>query len=74
MRQITNAPKFTRREMEIAAMLARGYKARVIAYDLFLHIKTVKNHLTSIYKKLGVSSRLDAVLTLMRNRRFLEDG
>ncbi|MCG7635443.1 LuxR C-terminal-related transcriptional regulator [Gordonia McavH-238-E] len=37
------------------------YKAAEIAADLFVSVNTVKTHQQAIYRKLGVSSRRDAV-------------
>ena len=37
------------------------YKAAEIAADLFVSVNTVKTHQQSIYRKLGVSTRRDAV-------------
>jgi len=45
------------REQEIAALAARGHSNLEIARDLSISYKTVEKHLSSIYQKLGVSSR-----------------
>ena len=52
----------TRREREILAQLAGGRTNRHIAEVLFISEKTVKTHLNSIFRKLKVSGRLQAVL------------
>lgn len=54
--------KLTGREKEILSMLAAGESNEKIAETLFISVKTVKTHLYRVYKKLGVSSRLQAVL------------
>jgi DNA-binding NarL/FixJ family response regulator len=41
----------------VAAMAAAGSSSRDIAAALFLSVRTVDNHLQSIYSKLGVTSR-----------------
>jgi ATP/maltotriose-dependent transcriptional regulator MalT len=41
--------------------LAQGHANKEIAQRLFVSIDTVKTHLRNIYKKLGVTSRLQAV-------------
>lgn len=51
----------TDRESEILQHLAHGERPADIADALFLAGKTVKNHLTSIYGKLGVSTAAQAV-------------
>jgi len=52
----------TTRESEVLVLLHRGMTNAGIAATLYLSEKTVKNHLYSIYKKLGVRSRSEAML------------
>jgi DNA-binding NarL/FixJ family response regulator len=56
----------TSREREIAALVARGAGNKQIAHRLAISIKTVKAHLTNIFKKLGLSTRLQLGLALGR--------
>ncbi len=49
------------REMEVLQMMARGLANKQIAQALSLSEHTVKFHLSSIYAKLGVASRTEAV-------------
>lgn len=61
---------FTVRETEVMLHLLRRMKNREIAQKLFISEKCVKFHLSSVYKKLGVSSRLEAfyeIAMLMAN-------
>jgi DNA-binding NarL/FixJ family response regulator len=51
----------TGREMEVLRLLARGWGNKRIAEELVISERTVKNHVTSIYAKLGVRSRAEAV-------------
>jgi DNA-binding NarL/FixJ family response regulator len=51
----------TGRELEILAAIASGQTNAQIAKDLFLSAKTVMHHSTSIYRKLGVRGRAEAV-------------
>jgi DNA-binding NarL/FixJ family response regulator len=51
----------TAREREVLNLLAHGLSNRDIAGELFLTQKTVKNHLSRIYEKLGVHSRSEAI-------------
>lgn len=51
----------TDREAEVLQRLASGERTAEIADALFLAEKTVKNHLTSVYAKLGVTSAAQAV-------------
>src|SRR6266550_1851533 len=48
----------TRRERELVALVAAGASNKEIAERLSIAERTVKAHLTSIFRKLGVSSRL----------------
>lgn len=54
--------QLSKREYEILYLLASGYKNKEIGDRLFISEKTVKNHITSIYKKLGVEGRVQAVI------------
>ena len=60
------APRLTMREMEVLQMLARGLSNRAIAEALSVSDRTVQTHLTNIFAKMGVTSRLEAVLTAIR--------
>ncbi|WP_197059839.1 LuxR C-terminal-related transcriptional regulator [Prescottella defluvii] len=57
----TSAEKLTRRELELLAELPTWRTAEEIAADLCVSINTVKTHLRGIYRKLGVTTRRDAV-------------
>lgn len=52
----------TSRESEILAALAKGYSNRRIASSLDVSVGTVKNHLTSVYEKLDVKKRAQAIV------------
>jgi DNA-binding NarL/FixJ family response regulator len=54
------APQLTRRQREMLRLLTQGYNNRRIAQAMDLSVKTVENHLTSLYRALGVESRLAA--------------
>ena len=49
----------TRREEEVAAMVAQGMSNRQIAQELFLSEHTVKRHISKILRKLGLASRAE---------------
>jgi len=56
----------TAREVEVLQLLARGLNNRAIADELYISDRTVQAHLTSIYSKMAVTSRLEAVMTAIR--------
>jgi DNA-binding NarL/FixJ family response regulator len=56
-------PQLTEREHEILALLTTGLGNAEIATELGVSPNTVKNHLYSIYRKLGVTSRGQAFAT-----------
>jgi DNA-binding NarL/FixJ family response regulator len=57
----TKAP-LSRREAEVAELVAEGLSNREISTQLRLSQHTIKNYLFNIYGKLGMSSRMDLVL------------
>lgn len=52
----------SKREYEILYLIARGYSNEEIGKKLFISEKTVKNHITNIYKKIEVEDRVQAVI------------
>jgi|SRR5579884_33277 len=54
--------QLTERELEVLALVAEGRTNREVARLLWLSDQTVKFHLANVYRKLGVSSRGEAVL------------
>lgn len=59
-------PDLTARELQILAAIASGRTNAQIATDLFLSAKTVMHHSTSIYRKLAVGGRAEAVALAYR--------
>ncbi|MED4061144.1 response regulator [Priestia megaterium] len=57
----------TSREMTILQAIARGSTSKEIAYDIGIAERTVKSKLTSIYNKLGVDSRTEAVVVAIQS-------
>lgn len=55
-------PLLTQREREILVLLAEGLSNQSIAEDLSLSEKTVSNYISSIYSKLEVSNRAQAII------------
>ena len=52
----------TKTEVKVLSYLGRGQANKEIAAELACSVKTVKNHLNSIFQKLGVSNRTEAVV------------
>jgi DNA-binding NarL/FixJ family response regulator len=57
----------TKREHEILALMGEGLKNATIAQRLFISEATVRNHLTSILDKLGVTDRFELVVYAFRH-------
>ena len=59
------AKPLTQREQEVLTQLLQGQSNRQIAYSLQISIRTVEFHLTNIYAKFNVSSRVELILHLV---------
>jgi DNA-binding NarL/FixJ family response regulator len=55
-------PSLTDREREILVLIAEGYTNNAIASRLYLSPKTVRNYVSNIFTKLGVSDRSQAIV------------
>ena len=55
------------REREVLALVARGLPNKLIARELEISEKTVKAHLTSVFRTIGVTDRTQAALWAERN-------
>jgi NarL family two-component system response regulator LiaR len=60
-RPATPGHDLTERELEVLALMVRGFSNRKIADHLTISASTVKNHVSNILAKLTVSSRSEAV-------------
>ena len=56
----------SRREEEVLQLIAEGASTTEVAERLFISVKTVKNHLASVYQKLDSRDRTQAVLRAVR--------
>lgn len=63
----------SQREKDVLRALAAGLDNHAIAERLFVSHDTVRSHIVRIYRKLGVDSRLQAVLFAVRHRFLTED-
>ncbi len=66
-KQKTNANNLTKREYEVLTLIAEGFNNREIANHLFISEKTVKNHVSNIFKKINVSDRTQAAIYAYKN-------
>ena len=57
---------FTEREVEVLELLFKGLNNREISDKLFISNHTTKVHVASIYKKLNVANRVQAVIKVMQ--------
>ena len=62
------APLLTPREVEILAMIGEGASNKAVARRLGISAHTVKFHLEAVFRKLGVSTRAEAVARGLRQR------
>ncbi|MCD6553222.1 MAG: DNA-binding response regulator [Chloroflexi bacterium] len=66
--------QLTKRELEVLKLAAKGMSNREIALDLSISVRTVQTHLSNIFTKIGVGSRIEAVIYGLRQGWFtLED-
>jgi DNA-binding NarL/FixJ family response regulator len=61
--------RLTEREREVMRLIARGYSYKEVGAELFISIKTVETHMSSVLRKLQLSSRHE--LTRWANDRRL---
>ncbi len=58
--------RLTPREKEVLQLIAKGFANEEIAKALFISKHTVKNHITSIYRKMGSRNRTKVALRAIR--------
>lgn len=56
----------TRRESELARLVGNGWSNKEVAGRLYISETTVRHHLTSIFKKLHLTNRLELIIYLLR--------
>ena len=56
----------TDREREIFSLLIDGMETKEISDFLFISEKTVRNHISNVMQKLGVKSRSQAIIELLK--------
>jgi len=74
--KVVERPKEERlsyREIEVLEMVCKGLSNQEVAKKLFLSEKTVKNHLTNVFRKIGVADRTQAVLYAIKHKIVVID-
>lgn len=61
-----NKKILTRREKEVFDLLTKNFSTKEIATKLNISEKTVRNHISNTIQKLGVKSRSQAVIELLK--------
>ena len=56
----------TDRERLVFLLLVQGLDTKEIGYELSISEKTVRNHISNVIQKLGVNSRVGAVIELLK--------
>lgn len=74
MRAVQEAKRLTDKQHEIVELVAQGLRNKEIAERLFISEQTVKNHLHTIFEKLGVSARLELALLTVEQKLHGPEG
>lgn len=64
---IRKIESLTNREYEVLTLIAEGLNNKEIADKLYISEKTVKNHVSSIFKKIEVNDRIQAAIFAFKN-------
>ncbi len=62
-----NSPVLSRRQVEVLAHVAVGFKSHEIADKLSISPHTVNTHLYNVYRKINAPNRLQAILWATKN-------
>lgn len=66
--KITPSDSLTQRETEVLSQLCKGMSYKMIADSLFISEETVRRHIKSIYRKLEVHSKSEAVAKAIKEK------
>jgi len=72
LKDILTQKGLSHREAEVAELVSRGLSNKEVANQLFVTEKTVKFHLTNIYKKMNVKSRAQLIVWCLPHLGFVE--
>ena len=64
-------PELTDRENEVLEQIAYGFTDEEISGNLFISESTVENHIRSIYSKLAISNRAQAIVHVIQAKIFV---
>lgn len=70
VKNISIIHRLSQREQEVVSLLCKGLSTKDIGNKLFISENTVKNHIYSIYKKLGVSNRIQMLSIVSSSNQF----
>lgn len=73
LRDVLTQKGLSNREAEVAELVTKGLSNKEVANQLFVTEKTVKFHLTNIYKKMNVKSRSQLIVWCMPHMSFQEN-
>lgn len=68
----SNRFDLTQRELDVIQILQTGWSAKEMGSHLFLSEATVKTHMASIYRKLSVKNRTQAIMVALANHLIAE--
>jgi len=74
LRDVLTQKGLSNREAEVAELVTKGLSNKEVASQLFVTEKTVKFHLTNIYKKMNVKSRAQLIVWCMPHLNFAEEA
>lgn len=72
LRDVLIQKGLSNRESEVADLVSKGLSNKEVANQLFVTEKTVKFHLTNIYKKMNVKSRAQLIVWCLPHLGFVE--
>jgi DNA-binding CsgD family transcriptional regulator len=72
LRDVLIQKGLSNREAEVAELVSKGLSNKEVANQLFVTEKTVKFHLTNIYKKMNVKSRAQLIVWCLPHMNFVE--
>jgi DNA-binding CsgD family transcriptional regulator len=72
--KLSETTLLTKREEEVARLVAAGLSNRQVAEKLGLSRHTVKNYLGRVFEELGVSNRTELVLCILGQTKSLRGG